>query len=99
MFFNNSDALVRCPGPGFFSSFQKGKGFVKAFGETLCRFMVCCLSPCLGLCPGTLTAARQQWNGWEGIFSFHQLLSFRSLGEVRVVVFSSLGSQECLESR
>lgn len=49
--------------------------------------MVCCLSPRLGLCLGTLTAVRQQWNGWEGIFSFHQLLSFRSLDEDRVVVF------------
>lgn len=49
--------------------------------------MVCCLSLCLGLCPGTLTVARQQWNGWEGIFSFHQLLSFGSLDEDRVVVF------------
>lgn len=34
-----------------------------------------------------LTAARQQWRGYEEIFSFSQLPSFRSLDEDRVVVF------------
>lgn len=45
------------------------------------------LSPCLALCLGMLTAARQRWKGREEIFSFNQLLSSRSLDEDRVVVF------------